>query len=401
MIREKLVSAIENRLWKNKNKKLDQRLRVIHKFNHKLVHLDEFVVVILIWWLSLMFASFFTGLDETHDSSLIGKIDASLQSAITNLDPYASPNKIISKREVGCNVENGFYCGYCAYGAAIISPEFFPYLTPTEQIRSRWWNAWEWCQNALDAGYMIWDEPQLWSLIIYRPSKRYSSYWHVGKVIFTKEDHNWIVVRDMNYTQRYEMTDRRQDTSDPDIDCYIYPKVSTESMIVNKIEPAIAIPTPELEIIEEIIEEVENWSELENWIPVNNLSTESISWTESQIPIILNFEKIDEQTKIFLANNTIEAELISNNGNIKIWQQAKLRFYIKNKNDWRGFSGILPIAINLISTNWNVSIDFSSIKFVSWGTFDVNINWQNIWDSSLIINLWLQKVWLVSVHITQ
>gem|GEM_PF-4534554 len=62
----------------------------------------------------------------------------------------------------------------------------------------------------------------------------------------------------MNYTQRYEMTDRRQDTSDPDIDCYIYPKVSTESMIVNKIEPAIAIPTPELEIIEEIIEEVEN-----------------------------------------------------------------------------------------------------------------------------------------------
>jgi len=37
---------------------------------------------------------------------------------------------------VGCEDENSFYCGYCAYGAALISPEFFPYIEPNKQQRT-------------------------------------------------------------------------------------------------------------------------------------------------------------------------------------------------------------------------------------------------------------------------
>jgi len=395
MLNEKLVQIIEKRLWKNKNNKIDKWLNFVHKANNKFVHIDEMLIVVFIGWLSLMFASFYTWLDNFKDAVLNTEIEASLQHAIADLKTSYDGNKIISKWEVGCEVENSFYCGYCAYGAALISEEFFPYITPSQQVRSRWWNARDRCANASAVGFSIWSTPVEGALIVYKAWERYSSYWHVGKVIFNKPGYNWGVVRDMNYTKMYEMTDRRQNFTETDIDCYIYPKVATTTSSVPAITPAVKQPEPPVIIIEKSLPAIESGAIIKDGIAVveeeNTIETNIFSNKD----LVLDFTNIDAQSEHFLTQNSIKAELYSPEGSMKVGETAKLKIAIKNKADEHGFSGILPVAINILTTNGNIKTNFSSLKFISNWMVEIEMTAIQPWESVVIINLGMQRIWSV------
>ena len=258
MLQKKVIYLVKKHLGRSKTKKINTWLNFSHRINHRLIHTDEFIMVILVGALWALMA-YGTGLRWTENVELNNKIDASVQEAIVNFWPGWS--KIISKWTVWCDVENSFYCGYCAYGAALISEEFFPYVDPNLQLRTRWGNAWDRCDNAQLAGFPIGDEPQDGALMVYEKSKRYSPYGHVAKILFTKPGNKRVVVRDMNYTQRYEMTDRRQDSTDPDIQCYIYPKhkLKPAKIIVNtdiKPLPPVEELIAQIDILDEIVEPI-------------------------------------------------------------------------------------------------------------------------------------------------
>jgi len=129
---------------------------------------------------------------------------------------------IISKRTYTKKIKNGFYAGYCTWYAAIISPNIFPYINETTQDRPFGGDAVNRCANAKKAWFRVGDTPAVGAVIVY--SKLRSSAGHVGKVINYYPDDGKMIIRDMNYVAKFVVTERREDTSNSKISCYIYGK---------------------------------------------------------------------------------------------------------------------------------------------------------------------------------
>jgi len=129
---------------------------------------------------------------------------------------------IISKWTYTKKIKNGFAVGYCTWYAAIISPNIFPYINETTQDRPFGWDARAWCSNAKAAGLRVGSKPAVGALIVY--SKLRSSAGHVGKVINYYPDDGKMIIRDMNYVAKFVVTERREDTDNSKISCYIYGK---------------------------------------------------------------------------------------------------------------------------------------------------------------------------------
>lgn len=117
-----------------KEERLARRVKRLHKINHRMLHAEEFIVVGVVALFSVMLASY-TGLDANDPMN--SQISNALQAAINQVQPGKEATRVINSWKVDSSVHNTFYKGYCTYGAALISPEFFPYTSPTEQERSR------------------------------------------------------------------------------------------------------------------------------------------------------------------------------------------------------------------------------------------------------------------------
>ncbi len=130
---------------------------------------------------------------------------------------------IISKRTYTKKISNGFYAWYCTWYAAIISPNIFPYINETTQDRPFGGDAKNWCANAKKAGFRVWQKPSVGALIVYARMKS-SSAGHVGKVINYYPDDWKMIIRDMNFLGKFIVTERREDTNNSKISCYIYGK---------------------------------------------------------------------------------------------------------------------------------------------------------------------------------
>ena len=127
---------------------------------------------------------------------------------------------IISSRTYTKKIKNGFAVGYCTWYAAIISPNIFPYINEMTQSRDFGGDANQWCANAKKAGFRVGSKPAVGALIVY--SKLRSSAGHVGKVINYYPDDGKMIIRDMNYLGKFIVTERREDTDNSKISCYIY-----------------------------------------------------------------------------------------------------------------------------------------------------------------------------------
>lgn len=137
-------------------------------------------------------------------------------------DGVSTKGTIISKRTYTKKIKNGFAVGYCTWYAAIISPNIFPYINETTQDRPFGGDARQRCANAKKAGLRVGSKPAVGAVIVY--SRLRSSAGHVGKVINYYPEDGKMIIRDMNYLGKFVVTERREDTSNSKISCYIYGK---------------------------------------------------------------------------------------------------------------------------------------------------------------------------------
>lgn len=169
---------------------------------------------------------------------VINKPQSSISSNRTNnanavgASSSSKKSRIISKWVYKADIKNWFYAWYCTWYAAIISPEIFPYTSEKEQTRDFGWNATERCSNAQKAGFkVVWNSsknpvtPIVWSVIVYhRWWPGAVQYWHVGKVREVNKEDDTFILREMNYWQKFVVTDRIDDIDNPNIKCYITAK---------------------------------------------------------------------------------------------------------------------------------------------------------------------------------
>ncbi|NOZ44717.1 MAG: hypothetical protein GXP45_06325 [bacterium] len=162
MIKQKMIKSIEKHLGKTpyeQGKEASKLLKFVHKLNHELMHMEEVVIVLVIALFSFMLAHY-TGLEGTTLESKNPGIEAKLQQSIQNVSPGFESKRVISQWKVDSKVENTFYKGYCTYGAALISPDFFPYTSKYKQQRTRGGNAVDRYLNAQTAGFKVGSEPR-------------------------------------------------------------------------------------------------------------------------------------------------------------------------------------------------------------------------------------------------
>jgi len=150
------------------------------------------------------------------------KKTTSIASSEDESDVVDTKGTIISKWTYTKKIKNGFAVGYCTWYAAIISPNIFPYINETTQDRPFGGDARQWCANAKKAGLRVGSKPSVGAVIVY--SKLRSSAGHVGKVINYYPDDGKMIIRDMNYVGKFVVTERRENTDNGAISCYIYGK---------------------------------------------------------------------------------------------------------------------------------------------------------------------------------
>lgn len=421
-------------ICKNKCKHMHKILHITHHAHHHLMHWWELLFIFALWFFGFMSANITWNIQDNYTTDHI-VVAENFLAAQKKWWPSTSDSNIITMRPVNSNVENSFYPWYCTYWAALISPEFFPFIETNKQQRTWWGNAIDRCENALATWYKIGSTPSVWSLIVYWKS----TFGHVGKVMFNNTK-NWkIIVRDMNRVSKFIMTDRREDTNDSSIKCYIYPKKTTPI----ETTPIIVTPPIETKPIEEVIivtPPVDNTNSTTNTTtsnttkptttittPIENKPTEEVIIVTPSIPqsenkpiileqekeieivptiinpisnignIELDFTKVSDIAKHFIAQRYIWADIL--NKTIKVWEKTQLILSIKNDSWTKNYEWLLKAPFEIIASNNNIEIDYTLIWLVKNGKVEINIDWLQTWESTIIIKFWWEKIGKINMII--
>jgi len=143
-------------------------------------------------------------------------------SSSSTVTSKPTSSKIIRQRVFKKPIKNRFYAWHCTRGAAIITPEIFPYTDELTQVRPFGWNANQRYENARAAWFSVGKTPRAWSLIIYQNGSKWRSAGHVWRVIAYYPDKRQLIVRDMNRKGKFIYTDRRESIDNSNIKGYIY-----------------------------------------------------------------------------------------------------------------------------------------------------------------------------------
>lgn len=160
------------------------------------------------------------------------------------------------------------------------------------------------------------------------------------------------------------------------------------------------------DVIENIIpsEIINSWN-INTWVSVTTWLVVS-TWTEIQIvanqelkreTLVLQLDKLDAYSKHFFDQNNVWIETNLDNQKINIWDEWKIIINIDTKNSDQKYNWVLTIPFDLITTNTNVSLDYSSIRLINNGKVEISVKWVKSWYSSVLINFgWnrIVKVWL-------
>jgi len=389
--------------YKHINKHGHKVLHLTHKYHHQLTHLWELLLIGWFFAFNLISSGFAANSGTTllTDHRLVA---TNLIKAETQGRPLTTDSKIISMRTMDGSVANSFYPWYCTYGAARISPEFFPYSWANTQVRTWWWNAKDRCANAQATGYSIGSTPREGALIVYSKIWSSSLFGHVGKVMYHNASNKTLIVRDMNRVGKFTMTDRREDTSNPNISCYIYNK-KAEILTPQDIQQVITVvTTPTNNTTWTLIAANTNNPDIITTIipPTTNNTTTTTNNTNTKpeitpeiIPetkqnISLNFNEVSDLGKHFLTQRSIKAEVKTFNQNIstlKIWETATLTLTIKDINTQMGFEWLLDVPFELITSNGNIDTSYALIQLIKNGEIDITITAKEIGETTLLINL--------------
>ena len=375
-------------------------------------------LITLISW-TWMFANL-TGFSEELYRNNNNEISTALLDAMQNPSTSLKKWNIISIWKMDTNVENTFTKWYCTYGAAKISPEFFPYIDSNTQQRTWWGNAVDRCKNAAETGYKIWMTPSQWALIIYDAWGKFWVYWHVGKVMHYEKELNKIIVRDMARIEKSTMSDRWEDITTAQVKCYIYNNknnnTATEAIVpVTVAQTTTSSSTTSSSIIPSsttssstIPSSTIPSTDIHPVAPLSPTTIETISWWNTSptitiippttIPSVINpsftldkwldlsLDKINDITKHFISQNDFSFNLLTESP-LHIGETAKLILEIINKKTWKKYSGVLPFSFGIISTNDALQANLGNIKFVNEWKTNISILAQKIGTSTIIITM--------------
>ncbi len=369
----------------------------------------EFLVILVLTlgsW-SRMFANL-TGLNEQLYRSSDSEIAQSLLSAMQNPTTSLKQGNLISLWTLDSDIENTFAKWYCTYGAARVSPEFFPFMDPKTQQRTWWGNAVDRCKNASDTWYKIWMTPTQWALIVYNAGGRFWSYGHVGKVMHVAKSINKLIVRDMARVARGTMSDRREDLATANIKCYIYnskTSILTEPP-VDPVVPTVPVPipptviTPTVPIVPTLPTTPVHTAPTTPTV-VTPIVPVIVTPTPPTIPVVvvptisqnsinkkldLNFDELIDIAKHFMTQNNVVIHLVSKSP-LQLGEVATLTLEITNKDTGEKYSGLLPFAFTILLTNDALQPSMSNIKLINDGSVGINILAQKIGTATIVISI--------------
>jgi len=396
-----LHQRIHHHLVKHFHRHIHKVLHFANCLHHNTLHGLELVVVCVVTLgmiHSLWFANL-TGLNQELYTNNTTETADHLLNAMQNPAASLKQWNIISIWSMDMDVENTFTKGYCTYGAARVSPEFFPYTDTKTQQRTWWGNAVDRCKNASDTWYKIWSVPSQWALIIYNAGGRFWSYGHVGKVLHYDKKINKIIVRDMARVAKWTMSDRWEDLTTANVKCYIYNSKTnipdivpvepiipvantwTTPIVPTVIQPTIpTITTPEVPAHPSAPVVVIPPQE-----PVVVLPP-VISQDSINEKIVLTFDNLSDIAKHFISQHDLVITLVSKSP-LKLGEVATLTLEIKNKNTGELFDGFLPFSFAILSTNDNVQSSISNIQMITNGVVDITVLGQKIGTASVVIHM--------------
>ena len=427
-IQKKLGKRIEKHIHKHIKKHCHKHVhRILHKikhFHHTLAHLWELLFVGIFGLMSFMFASFNTAYDYLHRETN-EEIAKHLVAAMDKGTRDTSKTKIISTRDMDWKVANTFSPWYCTYWAARISPEFFPYIEPNTQQRTWWWNAIDRCDNAAATWYKIWSTPSNWALIVYKQWGSISVFGHVGKVMYYNSKKDSLIVRDMNRLWKYIMTDRREDANNQYIKCFIYPKKTESTLVIQPTQNTInilmtatgqntnntivnistwqiitkptSVGTTSVITIPTIVEINKTWNQITlpsiqepiptNLEPENTVTQIHASAVTSPEKILeINEDSLSDMANHFFSQNNIMIKEIRKTGT-KIWDSITITIEIKNKDSGENYEGLLPILMNIIPINEKIEATVTSLQFIKDGKIEITLKTKENGKSWYLINI--------------
>ena len=433
--------ALHKHLARHFHKHAHHYVHVAQHVHHAFMHCGELLLVLMVGMSGIMFANF-TGSLEGLERANATEISTYLLDAIKHPENILKKGNLISIWKVDGSIENTFTKWYCTYGAARISPEFFPFIDETTQQRTRGGNAVNRCANAEATWYRIWNTPAQWALVVYNAGGRFGQYGHVGKVMHYDRWLNKIIVRDMAWVSTFTMSDRWDDLNTANVECYIY---NVRDTVVGPVF------TGSLTAIATWTTQTQTWTNTNVQTPVvddhssapdttdtntNNQNTTPSVVTpqplnpqpstpvivtppvikppvivtppvvvEPEKPVIstpisdkdvtLNFDDVADYLAIhYLGQRDMKAE-ISSKSTMQVGDEAILTITIKDKKTQENINGLLSIIFEFIASNDNISVDYSSIKLVNDGKIEIHIKALQAGKSSLIINFWDVKIWRV------
>ncbi len=356
------------------------------------------------------------------------EVAQALVHAMQNPATSLKQGNIISIWDMDTDVENTFTKWYCTYGAARISPEFFPFIDEKVQQRTWWGNAVDRCKNASDTGYKIWSIPSQWALIIYNAWGKFGSYGHVGKVLHYDKKLNKIIVRDMARVAKSTMSDRWEDLTTASVKCYIYasktdaPSINiwdqtlsdTTTIVSGKsssittgtshgaspsswwTSSSVTNPPVTPPIIPPVLPPIATGihtlpQDQEVIVPV-------ISQTTNNKTLTLDVKNLRDIAQHFITQNNLTISIVSKSP-LKLGEVATLTFEIKNKESDELYSGLLPFTFTLLSTNDTLQPSISNIQLINNGKIEVTILGQKVWTASIVISIDDKKIGEVGLEV--
>ncbi len=417
-----------------------------HHMHHHLFHVLELIIICSFTFVWSGFADF-SGLNQDLYSNSPTETAQRLLTAMQNPTTSLKNGNIISLWNMDLSVENSFAKWYCTYGAARVSPEFFPFIDPNTQQRTWWGNAVDRCKNASDTWYKIWTVPSQWALIIYDAGGKFWSYGHVGKVLHYNKTLKKIIVRDMAWVAKWTISDRREDITTASVKCYIYnsktsvpsedpvvlptvnipllaptvpvvvapvvvtPIVPTVPVVAKPVEPVVVVtptptppvhnvsPTPVVPTPIVVIPVVK---------PVAPVAPVVVAPVEPALPIVpqtsinkkieLALDNLSDIAQHFITQNDFTFTLITK-APLRLGEAAILTLEIKDKKTGELFHGLLPFSFSVLSTNDSVEPDISNIDLINNWSVDIPILGQKIGTASIVIHMDSVKIGAFSVEV--
>lgn len=425
-----LHQKIRHHLIKHFHKHAHKILHVTHHMHHHLFHVLE---LIIICWVTFVWSGFadFSGLNQDLYSNSPTETAQRLLNAMQNPTTSLKNWNLISLWNMDLSIENSFAKWYCTYGAARVSPEFFPYIDPNTQQRTWWGNAVDRCKNASDTWYKIWMVPSQWALIIYGAWGKFWSYGHVGKVLHYNKTLKKIIVRDMAWVTKWTISDRREDITTANVECYIYnskttvptadpvvvPTPPVVPVVVQPIEPVIPVvvipttptppvhnvsPTPVVPTPIVVVPVVKPVAPVAPIVPVVVAPVEPalpvISQTSIYKKIELTLDNLSDIAQHFITQNDFTFTLITK-APLRLGEAAILTLEIKDKKTGELFHGLLPFSFSVLSTNDSIEPDISNIDLINNWSVDIPILAQKIGTASIVIHMDGVKIGAFSVEV--